>query len=57
MNGKKLSLSKRATLPVICDEKGIVWVPGFGVRDLVAPDAHTKNICHLYYMKGEHALP
>lgn len=51
MNGKKLSAAVRNTLPVICDEKGIVWVPGFGVRDGLKVSEHTKNICRLYYMK------
>ena len=32
-NDKKIPLQIRETLPVLCDEKGIVWVPGFGVRD------------------------
>lgn len=32
-NDKKIPKSKRPLIPVLCDEKGIVWVPGFGVRD------------------------
>lgn len=32
-NDKKIPISKRDKIPVICDDKGIVWVPGFGVRD------------------------
>ena len=28
-----MPLSLRATLPVVYDDAGIVWVPGFGVRD------------------------
>lgn len=31
-NDKKLSAEERNTIPVICDEKGILWIPGFGVR-------------------------
>lgn len=30
---KKIPLQVRESLPILCDEKGIVWVPGFGVRD------------------------
>lgn len=52
LNGKKLPTSERARLPIICDSGGIAWVPGFGVCDRLAPDADTKNICHMYYMKG-----
>ena len=32
-NDRKIPPEKRRALPVLCDEKGIVWVPGFGVRD------------------------
>ena len=32
-NDKKIPLQKREEIPILCDEKGIVWVPGFGVRD------------------------
>ncbi len=32
-NDKKIPKSKRSLIPVLCDEKGVVWVPGFGVRD------------------------
>jgi len=30
---KKIPQSLRGSIPVICDTKGIVWVPGFGIRD------------------------
>ena len=30
---KRIAEEDRKKLPVICDEKGIVWVKGFGVRD------------------------
>lgn len=32
-NDKKIPLSLRSRIPVLCDESGVVWVPGFGVRD------------------------
>jgi tRNA(Ile)-lysidine synthase len=32
-NDKKIPPSKRNLIPVLCDDKGVVWVPGFGVRD------------------------
>ena len=32
-NDRKIPPEKRSAIPVVCDEKGIVWVPGFGVRD------------------------
>ena len=30
---KKIPVSIREKTPILTDEKGIVWVPGFGVRD------------------------
>lgn len=29
----KIPPSKRGLIPILCDDKGVVWVPGFGVRD------------------------
>ena len=31
-NDAKIPKERRNDVPVICDEKGILWVPGFGVR-------------------------
>ncbi len=39
-NDRKIPLRERETLPILCDAKGIVWVPGFGVRD---DGAHSEN--------------
>ena len=30
---KKLTESEKRNIPIICDDNGIVWIPGFGVRD------------------------
>ena len=49
MADAKIPASQRAYLPVVCDEKGIVWVPGFGVRDDEGGDA---SLC-IYYLKKE----
>ncbi len=32
-NDKKIPPSLRSRIPVLCDDSGVVWVPGFGVRD------------------------
>ena len=29
----KIPRSKRRLIPILCDDNGVVWVPGFGVRD------------------------
>ena len=33
MNDKKIPPEKRDSIPVFFDDKGILWIPGFGVRD------------------------
>jgi len=30
---RKIPPSKRRLIPILCDDKGVLWVPGFGVRD------------------------
>ena len=32
-NDKKIPQNLRSKIPVLYDESGIVWIPGFGVRD------------------------
>ena len=41
----------RELLPVVCDEQGILWVPGFGVRD-AAKTTETKNGPYAYFCYG-----
>ncbi len=43
-NDKKIPQSERNRIPVICDEKGIIWIPGFGVRDDNPTDKISKWI-------------
>ena len=38
---RKIPVSKRELIPILCDDKGVVWVPGFGVRDDGVP--HDKR--------------
>lgn len=40
----------RALLPVVCDERGILWVPGFGVRD--GETKSEKNSLYAYFCYG-----
>ena len=41
---KKIPLSVRKKLPLLCDDKGVVWVPGFGVRDDGAPSEERRDL-------------
>ena len=42
----------RARVPVLCDERGIVWVSGFGVREDNEADKEKQyNAYHIYYVE------
>ena len=41
---KKIPPSKRRLIPILCDNSGVVWVPGFGVRDDGVSNENKKNI-------------
>ena len=38
---KKIPLEKRSEIPILCDDSGIVWIPGFGVRS----DRQKNDAC------------
>ena len=40
----KIPVSKRSLIPILCDDKGVVWVPGFGVRDDRGKDPRSVAI-------------
>ena len=41
-NDRKIPTSQRNNVPVFRDENGILWIPGFGIRDIVV--AADKSI-------------
>lgn len=43
----KLPWDTRASLPVLCDAQGILWVPGFGVRDDGGEGARNVTLLYL----------
>ena len=46
MCDKKIPISKRNSIPIVCDGEGILWIPGVAVRD---KDKNSKeNITLLY---------
>ena len=51
-NDKKLPISVRKIIPVICDEKGIIWTPMFGVRDDVQKNKNNINIYAYFCFNG-----
>ena len=46
-NDKKIPPEDRDSIPVICDRKGIVWIPGFGVRDDGGSEPKSIALYHL----------
>ncbi len=45
-----LSEQARAAYPIVCDEKGPVWVPGYPVRDDMRPN-EGEEYCFLQYQR------
>ena len=41
---RKIPVSKRKLLPILCDDTGVVWVPGFGVRDDGVPKEKREDL-------------
>lgn len=52
MNEAKLPSDEREILPMLCDESGIFWIPGFPLRDDYRPNLN-EDIFHIYYLKQE----
>ena len=44
LNQHKISKEKRSRLVVLADEKGVLWLEGFGVRKDVQPDKSSQRI-------------
>lgn len=39
---KKIPLSERERIPIICDDAGILWIPGFPAREMAAQSDEEK---------------
>jgi tRNA(Ile)-lysidine synthase len=50
---KKLPLSLRKKWPILCDDAGILWVPGFSVRDSINDETHKFYFCYGYNMEDQ----
>jgi tRNA(Ile)-lysidine synthase len=53
-NDKKIPLSVRKKLPILCDDRGVVWVPGFGVRDDGVPREERQDLFATLAIKEDH---
>ncbi len=50
---RKIPPSKRRLIPILCDDSGVVWVPGFGVRDDGVDIENRKDIYVLLGITSE----
>ncbi len=50
---RKIPQSHRKSIPVLCDGSGVLWVPGFGVRDDGVRSSKNKLYVTLAIGKGE----
>jgi len=50
---KKYTASKRERMPIICDDDGILWIPGFPVRDGVAADKGDDAVFLFCYREDD----
>ncbi len=48
-NSRKIPVEQRANIPLICDESGILWIPGFPPRDDVKSNKKEKNAIYIGY--------
>ncbi|MCI8388409.1 MAG: tRNA lysidine(34) synthetase TilS [Clostridiales bacterium] len=49
-NDRGLDVDMRKTLPIFCDDNGIVWIPGFSPADRIAANnVHDEHLLDVYY--------
>ncbi len=53
LNKRGLSLSERSRLAVLADEKGPLWLEGFGLRADMLPDENSRRILLLQVMEEQ----
>lgn len=51
LNEKKISIEERSRLAVLCDEKGPLWLEGFGIRQDVQPDESSSRMILIRVLK------
>ena len=44
LSEKKIPLIDRETLPIVCDDNGVLWIPGIALRDGTAAQENEKSI-------------
>lgn len=52
-NSRKIPVEERSHIPLVCDEEGIVWIPGFAPADRVKTDNKENNTVYIVYNRRE----
>ena len=53
-NSRKIPVEERSDIPLVCDESGIIWIPGFPPADRVKKsEKNIKNTLYIGYIKGD----
>ena len=52
-NTRKIPVEQRGNVPLVCDDEGILWIPGFPTADRVKSNRKEKNTIFIGYIKGE----
>lgn len=55
LTDRKVPVARRDEIPVVCDDKGIVWLVGFEIADRVKIQDGTTEVIHIEYR--EHKTP
>lgn len=50
---ESIDLNERYKVPIIADDKAVLWVNGFGVNKSYEADDKTKNILYIYFKKKD----
>ena len=56
LNEKRIPLEQRDTLAFLCDDSGILWIPGLAVCDMHRPALTHPPACHLIYFYEYRAM-
>lgn len=50
-NSRKIPVERRSTVPLVCDDSGIIWIPGFLPREDIKADNKYKEIIFIGYKR------
>jgi len=51
MIDKKMTAEEKRFFPLLCDDNGILWMPGYPLRDGTEGKTQTESLIHLYFFE------